>query len=185
MITSGAAFMGCTCLKDAADAADRLIHIGVASAADGGGSCRRLNEIDKHAQCRRLPGAVGAEKTGDPARFHDERQVVHGFDAPVLLCQPGNDDPSLRELPRGDRFPPERPIRQPGRGAINPDARRYAAAIARYQPGQATEHKGGEQDNHHTSPATAAPAASRWPAAVRERGRRPGAGRRSRRTRLP
>jgi hypothetical protein len=160
MITSGTAFVARACLKDAADPADRLIQVGVAGAADSGRSRSRLDQAEEHAQCRRLPGAVGTEETGDPARLHDERQVVHGLDAAVLLCQPGNDDPSIGELPCGDQRSAEGPIRQLGRGAINPGGRR-CAALARYQPYQAAEHKGGEEDKHHTSPAAAVLAASR------------------------
>ena len=170
MITSGTPLVGRAGLQDGADPADRLIQAGVAGAADGGCPRRRLDQVQEHAQCRRLPGAVGTEETGDPARFHHERHVVHGLDAAVLPCQPGNDDPPVGELACRDRLSPEGPLRQPGRGAINPGGCR-CAAIARYQPGQAAEHKGAEQDDHLTSPATAGLEASRRPAAVRERGR--------------
>jgi hypothetical protein len=82
-------------LKDRADAPDRLVQVGIADAADGGRSRGRLDQIEQHPQCRRLPRAVRAQEPGNPARFHGERQVIDGPDAAVFLRQPADVDQSL------------------------------------------------------------------------------------------
>jgi len=151
-------------LKDRADAADRLIQVGIADAADGGRSRGRLDQIEQHPQRRRLPRTVRAEEPGHPARFHRERQVIDGPDAAVFLAQPADLDPSLGQQRGRDPRSAERPVRKPRPGAVRARAvRARTVAIKPHQPHQAAHHDDRDHDNHLTPPAATAFAASWGP----------------------
>jgi hypothetical protein len=127
-------------LKDRADPPDRLIQLGIADAADGGRSRGRLDEIEQHPQCRRLPRTVRTEEPGNPTRFHGERQVIDGRDAAVFLPQPADVDPSPGHQRGRDPPSAERPVRETRPGAVCAcAARARAAAITPRQQHEAAD----------------------------------------------
>jgi len=60
VIAPGAVLVRRARLEDRADAPDRLIQVGIADTSDGGRSRGRLDQIEQHPQCRRLPRTVRA-----------------------------------------------------------------------------------------------------------------------------
>ena len=74
-------------LEHCADGSKRRSELAVLPSVDGRPPARRQGEAEQHAERRRLPGAVRAEKTGDPAARNGEAEVVDSPRAAKTLAE--------------------------------------------------------------------------------------------------
>ena len=67
--------------------ADRIDHLFVGHAGDGGRPIGGPDQTEQHPQRRGLAGAVGPEKPRDPAGLDVEAEIVDGDDVPEAFGQ--------------------------------------------------------------------------------------------------
>jgi hypothetical protein len=72
VIAARAATVGARGLEDGADLPYRIVEVLVTLSADSGRAGGRLHQVEQHPQGCGLSGAVWAEETCDPSRFHRE-----------------------------------------------------------------------------------------------------------------